>query len=421
MKKIKTKLTILLVLAIIFFVIAVLLGSNLILSLVPDDTLQLVLNLAAFALCIVGIIFVCVGLSTVFRQLVSPLSGLSQFAAGDFREDTKTAGDYTLEDIPGAVEQVRANMQQIVGDVQGEATQIEQIATAAYSNMASLNDGLDRIDQVVESVREKAGTAADVTRDINSASGDISTVVDGVSRKASEAASASGEITARADALLVSTQEAKNQASRIYHQVEKELEVALKDAEKVEVIQSLSQEIMSIAAQTNLIALNASIEAARAGEAGRGFAVVADEVRNLAENSQTAVDNIQAVINEVVESVKSLKDSAETLLSFMQDHVIGDYHSMLDTAQQYKEDAAFFDRISSDLGASAEEMGASVEDMLASLQSITEVNAGMVDDVYELEKTVQDTNVNSEEILRQMSILETSSRTMRDGVHEFQI
>lgn len=69
--------------------------------------------------------------------------------------------------------------------------------------------------------------------------------------------------------------------------------------------------IKNIAAQTNLLGLNAAIEAARAGEHGRGFAVVAEEVRKLAEQSHEAVKRIQSTLLEMNQAVVGLSKSIE--------------------------------------------------------------------------------------------------------------
>lgn len=82
-------------------------------------------------------------------------------------------------------------------------------------------------------------------------------------------------------------------------------------AEMSKSIETIIDEINSIADQTNILSLNATIEAARAGEAGKGFAVVASEVGSLAQKSAEAAKKTNDLITSTIASVKSGQDVTE--------------------------------------------------------------------------------------------------------------
>ena len=106
-------------------------------------------------------------------------------------------------------------------------------------------------------------------------------------------------------------------------------EKVIKLAEQSQAIGSIVATIDDIAAQTNLLALNAAIEAARAGEAGRGFAVVADEVRALASRTSQSTKEISAMVATVKADSEAATESMHNSVAQMEE--MAEHASELET------------------------------------------------------------------------------------------
>lgn len=150
------------------------------------------------------------------------------------------------------------------------------------------------------------------------------------------------------------------------------LEEKIKESKDVERVQQLTNQILEIADQTNLLSLNASIEAARAGESGRGFAVVANEISNLAEQSSKTAEEIKRINSFIVDVVDKLAEASFELLNFVKTNVISDYDILVHTGKEYATDAADFREQMVEFGGYVDQIQKSMEQINSCVNDIME-------------------------------------------------
>ena len=400
---------------------------------IPTSVVKEKINMLIIIIIIISIL--CLGIAVlliikIVDRITKPVVELKRFASGDFKgnesnEKIRNVVDSRfkdeIEEINYAAKTVREQMRDTILGTKQEASVIKNITEDTNNSMESLSIEFDEISNILVGMTEKGKEAAQYTNDVTNSSNEMGLAIENVASKAFNASLNSKDILKRAEDLMEQSIEANKYATNLYGETNKRLVKALEDSKKVNEIKSLSDQILSIAEQTNLISLNASIEAARAGEAGKGFVVVAEEIRKLSDESKNVVDRIMNIADKVIESVNFLSDSSLQLLNFVDERVIKDYESMVETAKQYMNDSNYYDNISSELSATSEEMKASIQEIINNLNNVNNIVSGMADNVQEVSDLTITSNERSRDVLKKMEELKESSVKLEEIISNFKI
>ncbi|WP_323981467.1 methyl-accepting chemotaxis protein [Aeromonas media] len=345
-------------------------------STLTQDSRDVLATLASIQLPLVGLLFVLMvlAISQLGSRLQTLKLNIDALSAGDadLTARIQVKGHDELDNIALSVNRFIAYLQQMMVQVT-DATDL-------------ITRELAQLDQQTSQARRILGEHASETDQVVTALTELSSTADSVAQHASDSAS----FTEAANGQAANSRKVVGSASASVVALIDEVDLAaakvLEMQEDAKQIGSVLGVIGGIAAQTNLLALNAAIEAARAGEQGRGFAVVADEVRALAARTQNSTAEVGSMLSRLTQGVaeavvameqtkRSCQAAADTT-----GQVTGGLDSMADSVVQIHD-------LSSQIATAAEEQSRVTEEINRNMVSIRDMLSLLVQNGSQTEQS----------------------------------
>ena len=374
-------------------------------------------------LLIVGVLVAMIALD-IIHSVRNISASINVIAGGDFVQKVPKKLVNRKDDfgnLAKTLEGMRHSLRGLLAQVKNESANIDNVVESIDANVFTLNSEIEDVSATTQELAASTEETAASADQINSMTQQIDDAAREIATRAQDGATEAEDIHKRASQSKTNAVENRQKMEQMQAEIRSSLQKALEDAKVVEKIGILADSILNITGQTNLLALNASIEAARAGDAGRGFAVVAEEIRVLAEQSQEAVANIQAVTENVSSAVGNLAKDSNRLLDYVDQDVVESFALFEQMADDYNADATKINELVSDFSATSEELLASINSISEAIDGITLAsNDSAAGTTNIAQKTVSIVNESSE-VMKSAKVAEQSAEELRKNVDNFKI